>query len=600
MPSSYQQPITIYEALIAISKNEYLLPAIQRKFTWSHEQICSLFDSLMRNYPINTFMFWEVESPEIKDKFKFYKMLDNYCERFNEDNLEHNIVDERPFQAIIDGQQRLTSINIGIRGTYAYKLPRKWWPTFHDEQVLPTRKLYLELTQKLDVDNDDNELKMEYNFKFLTNSEVRSKKDTDHWFDVSRIISFGVAENITEAYFRLQPYLQENKLDSNKTATESLTKLYSLVYLDRTVHYYKETTQDSDRVLDIFIRTNRGGTQLEYSDLLMSMAVANWTGDAKKQIDKLVSDIRINPNLGYSIDRDYILKACLMLTDSDVKFKVRNFNPDIVTKIETQWDGISNCILETFKLIHSWGLNDQGLKAKNATIPIAYYLYYKRNGSDALYQSINKLTQHNEDKYRIKKWLYISLLKQVFGGQGDNILTRIRKTIKNNLNNNGFPFTEIKKEFKTTPKDITLDDDFIEKLVLTQKEDANCFTVLSMLFPDLDYTRPIEIDHLHPKSAFRESNLVRNQTISSDNNKFLFYKDKANWNSIPNLHLLLESYNRSKNDTPLEQWLNTTAIPITRSDANIPDEVDLSFEKFYEFYTSRKILLSKKLKDMFN
>ncbi|MCG8582911.1 MAG: DUF262 domain-containing protein [Bacteroidales bacterium] len=37
------------------------MPAIQREFVWSHSKIEWFFDSLMRNYPISYFLFWNVE-----------------------------------------------------------------------------------------------------------------------------------------------------------------------------------------------------------------------------------------------------------------------------------------------------------------------------------------------------------------------------------------------------------------------------------------------------------------------------------------------------------------------------------------------------------
>ena len=40
-----KEPLTIREAMKHIHKGEYLLPAIQRKFVWSTDQICLLFDS---------------------------------------------------------------------------------------------------------------------------------------------------------------------------------------------------------------------------------------------------------------------------------------------------------------------------------------------------------------------------------------------------------------------------------------------------------------------------------------------------------------------------------------------------------------------------
>jgi transposase len=43
------------------------LPAIQREFVWRPDQIIQLFDSLLRRYPVGSFLFWEVQ-PENRDK----------------------------------------------------------------------------------------------------------------------------------------------------------------------------------------------------------------------------------------------------------------------------------------------------------------------------------------------------------------------------------------------------------------------------------------------------------------------------------------------------------------------------------------------------
>src|SRR5690606_40091277 len=126
----------------------FWLPAIQRNCVWSTQQICTLFGSLMREYPINTFMMWDVTSPEIKNKYRFYSCLTDYCQRFKESNdYVPTQGDFKDFKAVIDGQQRLTSIYIGLKGTYAYKQPRVWWPNTRNDQVLPPRRLYLNLSK---------------------------------------------------------------------------------------------------------------------------------------------------------------------------------------------------------------------------------------------------------------------------------------------------------------------------------------------------------------------------------------------------------------------------------------------------------------------
>ena len=55
MSSGFATPITVKDTIDYIDEGIYLLPAIQRKFVWSSDQIEVLFDSIMRGYPINTF-----------------------------------------------------------------------------------------------------------------------------------------------------------------------------------------------------------------------------------------------------------------------------------------------------------------------------------------------------------------------------------------------------------------------------------------------------------------------------------------------------------------------------------------------------------------
>src|SRR5258708_3257321 len=128
---------TIKETLQAIQQSKYVLPAIQREFVWKPEQIAKLFDSLMQGYPFGTFLFWKVE-PASSSKFKFYGFVQNYHER---DNPHCSLLGTLPNQAltaVLDGQQRLTALNIGLRGSMAVKEPNKWWinPNAFPKRVL--------------------------------------------------------------------------------------------------------------------------------------------------------------------------------------------------------------------------------------------------------------------------------------------------------------------------------------------------------------------------------------------------------------------------------------------------------------------------------
>ena len=599
MAGDYEKAITIENAMKNIVSREYLLPAIQRNFTWSSSQIEVLFDSIMRGYPINTFMFWYVTDKEVKKSFRFYQFLEQYCERFEENNPGFDTKGHGDFYAVIDGQQRLTSLYIGLKGTYAYKLPRKWWPKTKDDSILPPRKLYLNLTAALE--EEDNEEMMTYEFKFLTAKDLeRSKqKDDKSWFQVGEILNFDSVDKVDEALYLVMDYLDANGLSGNKYATRTLNRLYTVMRLDHTIHFYNETNQSIDHVLDIFIRTNHGGTPLSYSDLLMSIAIANWKKDAREQIDDLVNQVRFGSDMEFSINRDFVLKTALMITGADVKFRVKNFTKVQVEEVERNWDEIKQCIIETFRLIKSFGLNDSSLRAKNAAIPLAYYIFHKNrdvaNKKFGLYKTINNQAKYIDDKKEMRIWLRMSLLKGVFGGQGDSILTALRKIIKENITSLTFPRKEIIHSFRGKRKDIVFDDDFIDGLLKTQKDDSSCFPILALLLSDLDYTRSLHKDHLHPAAAFK--NLDQYDFLNNDSKKKEFYANPENWNSILNLHLLDASKNISKQDKPLKSWLEKQQ-GLTKDMLLIPDDVSLDFEDFEDFINKRYLKLKDMLHDL--
>ncbi len=149
-----RSPISIREAMSNIAEGKYVLPAIQRKFVWCDDQITALFDSIMRGYPINTFMFWHVRHQEgTVLSYPFFMFLKNYRDRYQTEGAECNVAAySSDFDAVIDGQQRLNSLYIGLYGYYAYKLPRKWWND--NEESLPTRYLYLNLVPPAKVETD--------------------------------------------------------------------------------------------------------------------------------------------------------------------------------------------------------------------------------------------------------------------------------------------------------------------------------------------------------------------------------------------------------------------------------------------------------------
>ncbi len=212
-----------------------------------------------------------------------------------------------------------------------------------------------------------------------------------------------------------------------------------------------------------------------------------------------------------------------------------------------------------------------------------YYIYHKNLEDD-----INNQAHHKGEKESMRKWLCLSLLKRVFGGQSDTILTTIRKVLRNNLNLQDFPLEQIKDAFKDNPtKNLAFSSEYVDGLLTTQKDDPNCYPILALIYSHLNFNQVFHKDHLHPYSYFDK---LKKGDI--DDKLFDFYKDPLNYNSIVNLQLLNSSLNGSKLATPLKEWVNNNNIDLDNQ--LIPKGVDLDVTNFSEFVQKRKELLKKK------
>src|ERR1700709_826704 len=105
----FETPIPIRQAVQNVIDGRYVLPAIQREFIWEPEQIELLFDSLLRGYPISSFLFWEVPRSQVND-WQFYKFLTNYHELNARHNCPAVLIGHREVTRLLDGQHGPTTI----------------------------------------------------------------------------------------------------------------------------------------------------------------------------------------------------------------------------------------------------------------------------------------------------------------------------------------------------------------------------------------------------------------------------------------------------------------------------------------------------------
>lgn len=566
----YQHGGTIEKAVNEIAQNNYVLPAIQREFVWRPEQIERLFDSLMQGYPFGAFLFWKV-LPTTTSEFQFYDFVRDYHEFKGTHSPKVEVAKGLGVTAVLDGQQRLTALNIGLRGSMRMKLKGKHKK---NPDAFPSRYLYINLLH----DGSETENGVFYEFKFL---EAKTAEN-DHekcWFKVGKILEFTSLAAIPDLVEEEYDFGQEQR----KTARTTLNRLYEVIRSNSNVSYFEEDSQELNRVLNIFIRLNSGGTMLSYSDLLLSIAVAQWVElDAREEIHSLVDTLN-DIGAGFNFSHDFVLKAGLMLSDiASVGFKVDNFSKKNMAILQDNWPDIRSALTRTVQLAASFGLSGANLKAESSLLPIAYYLYRIKSP-----EGFEIKGKYKDSRASIRDWLFRSLLKPsgIWGSGLDTLLTALRDILKKTADDT-FPMETLASAMSKRGKQITFSDDELYELLDMSYGDKRVFLLLSMLFPHVDLNNQFHVDHVFPISRFTASKLTKAGFSEEEQ------EEMQDWaKTVANLQLLEGQLNTEKSATLPKKWLkesfDTKKSCTNYCDLHLLGEVPDDLEKFQKFVQLR-------------
>lgn len=574
---SFQTPRSIEEMLTAIHKREYLMPAIQREFVWGVDQITKLVDSLMRGYPVGSFLLWDVK-PETAQSYTFYEFLTNYHERDNPYADRATVTSGSGTIAVLDGQQRLTSLNIALYGSFAEKKKYAWW---NSADAFPVKRLYLNLID----DSDEEDLGLKYDLRFLTEREASAEEGgEDKWFRVGAVL------DLTNSGPAIMKELERRNISSSGDAFQRMYDLYEAVRILKPMNYFLVTDQDPDKVLEIFVRVNSGGTTLSYSDLLLSMATNQWRElDAREEVRSLVSDLNGNAGRQFSFSKDVVLKTALIIADVDVRFKVANFTQANMAKVESAWPQIKNALLRAATLLQQFGYNERNLTANSVIVPIAHYLHLRGAGDSYLDSTTDAV-----DRLALQRWVTRSLIKRGIWGSGlDTTLTRIREALTAS-DGTGFPVADVEAAMSSVGKGLSFDAAEVDELLNLKYAGQRTFSVLSVLYPGLDLGKKFHEDHIFPKSRFTKKKLV---AAGVDPDRVSDYLEA--FNLLPNLQLLAGTANIEKQDALPGDWI-AAAFPseerrTTYLEENDLDGLPVDFADFLTFFDQRKARVRDRL-----
>lgn len=587
---------TTIAGILSRINQDVLIPGIQRPFVWETEQIIRLFDSLMRGYPINSFLFWELH-PEHFGDWDIYKFVRNFQQGdIHNDRAEPN--PSQPATLVLDGQQRLTSLLIALTGLYRVRNGKRGRGADWSNQGL-----YLNLLEDPNgiPEGDEDEVvirDIHYGFKFIDPERKPKNSTAAVWFKVSEIM--GITDKIQlaatiERELSLQPTLtgaQKTNLRNN------LRRLFQVIWKEDCIAYYLEKDQSYEKVLDIFIRANDGGTKLSKSDLLMSMVTLRWERlNARDETEALTYHLREVLEHDKAFDRDYLLRSGLFFNDLDFAFQIRNFTPRNIAIIESKWRETTQALRLSADLFSRIGVIGGHLTGANVVMLIACYIFKINKG-----RQISDWCIASDDEERIRRWIIAVLFHGVLGGAANVTMELFRRIVNEQLalvdldtQDASFPASVLTDRMTKRGRIMDFDDNAIGRYCATEAKMRLGQPCLSLLYDRVDWrTDGFQLVQIMPSHRLLDERLESAGLTGSE------IPVAQSWaGRLANFVLMSAEEAREYYQMDFEDWVATRtreffAKHLLPSDPALYDEFC-----FVDLINDRQKMIAKRLRGLF-
>ena len=526
------------------------LPNIQRSFVWGEEQICRLFDSIMREYPISTLLVWKTTSDIRRRKF-----IDNWKDSLRLSDF-YVPEDRHKKCLVLDGQQRLQSLFIGLSGSFN------------------ARELHLDILSGNIAVPDD----IKYQFKFLESgkSEFPWLKFKDLIFTTNKKKRHRI-NTIKEAAGRELTGGELDKIDDHLDLIDHTFKMNEAITYQELDNIDNETLYTEDDVVEVFIRANSGGTKLGKSDLLFSLLNASWSF-ADERMDDLLDSLNRH---GFAFDRDFVLKTCLVLLGQGARYEVDKFRKEGVREdIETKWDGIAEAIQDVLDFIRekTFSQCDRAIPSYLVLIPLIYCRYHHK----AAWRAASNL-----DDYVLR-----CLITGAFGGRPDNLIDALIRKIAASAE---FKVDTVFDIVRDQGRSLELTEDRFWKMGYGSR---TIHLVFNLWYREFNHTPSYEnnmpqIDHIFPQSALK---MVR--VTNPDTGRLVMKYTSDIRDQLANCMLLSKEENGAggKSDKLPEDWFDNKDAAYFEKHLIPADRDLLKMDRFEDFIEERKKLIGDKFR----
>lgn len=460
-------PDMIIEELI---NREMFLPLIQRGFRWDEERIEKFFDSLIKHVPVGLVLVYRHDG---SFKLMGRKFFEGFGESTESEQYKYELAVDNGQLLVLDGQQRLQALYIGLKGTY-------YGQTLYHNVFLNFEKPH----------------EISFNFK---------KSDDAFYTENGELyVKVPLLYKITKDYIKKRSHARPENLqifrtiiaDNSMTLEEKETErffdyienaflpaFFVPEYFQRIVRFQLVEANDVvgknklKNLLEIFVRFNTGGLRLEKSDLMFSILKAHGWQDVEYRINSL-AELTDTP-------KDLLVKALIVVNNLSARTDIYD-TADYITELKKIYDHFEETVKNFYdRLLQITQVPERVLRKFNFLIPIIYYLSKVE---------VNGLLPKDVIEY-ILIIVYNSNLRS------DSYIDELVKIIRDEIEkgNASFPMPKIKETLEkrrvgTEINDNSLNRDPILTFSLIQRSNWSPLVINNKL----------SIDHVFPKAKASE------------------------------------------------------------------------------------------------
>jgi len=476
------KPRSLFRLIEDMNKGLFL-PHIQRPFVWEEEQILRLFDSLMRNYPIQTFLFWRT-----KDGIKARRFLEQVSWDVDlSDSYDANVSKEGTEKTfVLDGQQRLQSLYAIFYGALTSSTGKRG-------------EAFFDVTSGTEVDDVGLLYRLQFSDEKLSGAwyrvaDLRGRDAQKNSEEIAEALNISLDAADEALAPESQPSNQDRK-ERERRVRRNVSQLVSILREEK--HFWVQELDGvaSDyrygEILNIFVRVNSGGTKLDSSDLMFAAMKEGW--EEIEEVIEETTELLNGTNLKF--DKTFPLKCLLVAHGRGAEASPEKFTGEagqkLLKEMNEGWDRAEMAFLQLRDFMQQ-DLKlyaDKVIRTYNSFIPLFDYLYHNPKPNE-------------QSRAQMRAYHYKA---QLFGwySKGTDGLINALHNIVGKPWKTGFPITEVKSYFEA--RGVTTD--------LTHAhlfESRTRSILLNLIYVDQHGSSPFDvkykgndphIDHIYPRHA---------------------------------------------------------------------------------------------------